>query len=514
MSFFYRSFTLLILCFLFVSNSYASVFFVATNGNDSNPGTIDLPYLTIAKVMTLSGTIFKPGDTLYIRGGVYPIIASLTIAKYGAVDAVYHIYAYPGELPVLDFSSLTGTGNRGISLKGTYCHIKGLEIKGAGDNGMLISSSNNIIENCSFHDNQDSGLQLGSGAANNKIINCDSYYNADPPDYGDADGFACKMDVGKNNYFYGCRAWLNVDDGWDGYLRGTDSVYTIVENCWAFKNGYFKNGADGGANANGNGIKMGGSDNKLLIHDFKVVNCLTFMNKAKGFDQNNNKGSMVLYNCTAYANGANNFSIPSALATGKVAVLKNCSELGKKISLITAAEQVTNSWQLATVAAATDFVSIDTALFAGATAPRKADGSLPDLKFMHIAAGSQLIDSGTDIGLPFYGKAPDMGCFETGAPLGVNESNTRPVFGFELLQNYPNPFNPSTTFQFKIYKPGNVTLKIYNTLGSEIASLVNGYKTAGSYSVMWNANSFASGVYFCQLNTGNENIVIKIVLAK
>ena len=66
------------------------------------------------------------------------------------------------------------------------------------------------------------------------------------------------------NYFYGCRSWKNCDDGWDGYLRGADDVSTTVENCWAFENGYFEDGTDAGVNANGNGFKMGGSDDKLL----------------------------------------------------------------------------------------------------------------------------------------------------------------------------------------------------------------------------------------------------------
>lgn len=59
---------------------------------------------------------------------------------------------------------------------------------------MIISTGGyNVIEFCSFIGNEDSGLQLSGGAHNNKIINCDSYYNADPTDYGDADGFACKL---------------------------------------------------------------------------------------------------------------------------------------------------------------------------------------------------------------------------------------------------------------------------------------------------------------------------------
>jgi len=508
-------FSILIVFILSSSAVNASQFFVSTKGSDSNPGTIDLPFLTLTKAFSLSNTVFKPGDTLYVRGGTYQSLISFTFSKSGADSAYYHIYSYPGERVILDFSGMSlSSSNRGVNFKGSYCHFRGFEIKGAGDNGMLLSGSNNIIENCAFYDNRDSGLQLSSGAANNRIINCDSYYNADPPDYGDADGFAVKMDVGTGNYFYGCRAWLNSDDGWDGYMRGANNVSTTVENCWAFKNGYFKNGADAGANANGNGFKMGGSDDKTLIHDFKVVNSLAFMNKLKGFDQNNNKGSMILYNCTGYANVGQNYSIPSTLAAGKVAVLKNCAELGKKISLFTGSEQITNSWQLNPVAANSDFISIDTANFGGATAPRKADSSLPDLIFMHLSPNSKLIDVGTNIQLPFNGKAPDLGCFETGGTVGVLLEQNYRVHDFELGRNFPNPFNPVTNIYFTINKPGNITIKVFDIQGKEIATLYNGYKNAGRYNIIWDASNLSSGVYFCSLVTEMGSKVQKMVLAK
>ena len=65
----------------------------------------------------------------------------------------------------------------------------------------INGGSFNIIEFCSFSGNGDSGLQLDNGASGNQIINCDSYQNADPPDYGDADGFAPKLSVGGGNSF-------------------------------------------------------------------------------------------------------------------------------------------------------------------------------------------------------------------------------------------------------------------------------------------------------------------------
>ncbi len=73
---------------------------------------------------------------------------------------------------------------------------------------------------------------------------------------------------------------------------------------------------------------------------------------------------------------------------------------------------------------------------------------------------------------------------------------------FSLEQNYPNPFNPSTTIQFTLPGSNYVTLKVYNTLGEDVATLVQGKFSAGKYKVEWNTNGLASGIYFYHLQAG------------
>ena len=92
---------------------------------------------------------------------------------------------------------------------------------------------------------------------------------------------------------------------------------------------------------------------------------------------------------------------------------------------------------------------------------------------------------------------------------------------FSLEQNYPNPFNPSTTINFNLSKPANVELKIYNTLGVETATLVNGLKSEGYHSVNFQGSELSSGVYYYRLNVYNEtrsamisSIVKKMILMK
>ncbi|MHB8403635.1 MAG: T9SS type A sorting domain-containing protein [Bacteroidia bacterium] len=85
---------------------------------------------------------------------------------------------------------------------------------------------------------------------------------------------------------------------------------------------------------------------------------------------------------------------------------------------------------------------------------------------------------------------------------------------FSLSQNYPNPFNPTTTISYSIQKQGLVTLKVYNILGQEVATLVNKDQTAGKYAVSFDASKLASGVYIYKLTSGNNLAVKKLMLLK
>ncbi len=85
---------------------------------------------------------------------------------------------------------------------------------------------------------------------------------------------------------------------------------------------------------------------------------------------------------------------------------------------------------------------------------------------------------------------------------------------FTLEQNYPNPFNPSTTISFTLNADQYVTLKVYNALGEEISTLINGNLTQGSHRINFNANSLSSGLYFYRLESGKQFQVRKMILMK
>jgi len=85
---------------------------------------------------------------------------------------------------------------------------------------------------------------------------------------------------------------------------------------------------------------------------------------------------------------------------------------------------------------------------------------------------------------------------------------------FSLAQNYPNPFNPTTTIKYQIPEVSFVTLRIYDVLGNEIATLVNEQKPADSYEVEFNASNLPSGIYFYRIQVGSFVETKKMVLMK
>jgi plastocyanin len=98
---------------------------------------------------------------------------------------------------------------------------------------------------------------------------------------------------------------------------------------------------------------------------------------------------------------------------------------------------------------------------------------------------------------------------------GVNNTYTSmQPDAFRLRQNFPNPFNPSTTISFDIPSPTHVSIKVYNLIGEMIATIADENMSAGSYSMVWNAASIPSGVYFYRLNAGQFTQTRKLMVLK
>jgi hypothetical protein len=104
--------------------------------------------------------------------------------------------------------------------------------------------------------------------------------------------------------------------------------------------------------------------------------------------------------------------------------------------------------------------------------------------------------------------------YRSNGETAVTEEGRATPESVELIQNYPNPFNPSTTIKYDLPKDSRVSLKIFDILGREVATLVNGEEKAGNKSAVWNATGFSSGVYIYRLEAGNFVSLKKLLLLK
>ena len=392
-------------------------YYVAPDGNDSNPGTIDQPFATMQRGQEAA----QAGEIVYFRGGTYVYSGGSDVGvlldKSGQPDQRINYWAYPGEQPVFDFFGLNPQARiTGFRVRADWIHLRGLELQGVqqiltdvNESWCIhIQGSNNIFEHLNLHDNEGPGLFV-NGGGNNQVINCDSHHNYDADRGGEnADGFGCHS-TSDGNVFTGCRAWYNSDDGFD--FINSPGVCT-VEHSWAFYNGFVPDTSTGAGN--GAGIKAGGFTNNIPatiprhVARFNVA----WGNRRQGFYANHHEGGIDWINNTAYNNGQRNFDMLADEGAAAHYLRNNVAfGSGGTISNQTDSEidDAYNSWNLSVEATAADFVSVSEDQ---AVASRQPDGSLPDVDFLKLAAGSDLIDAGQDVGFPYNGSAPDLGAFE------------------------------------------------------------------------------------------------------
>jgi len=109
----------------------------------------------------------------------------------------------------------------------------------------------------------------------------------------------------------------------------------------------------------------------------------------------------------------------------------------------------------------------------------------------------------------FVGKDSFKGVISSG--VGVEEDAPA---AFSVAQNSPNPFNPTTTVSMTLAEAGNVTVDVFNVAGQKIDTLIDGFKEAGSHSVVWDASDFSAGIYFCTVKSDDFSKTVKMTLLK
>jgi hypothetical protein len=480
----------------------AATYYVATNGNDNNPGTISAPFASWSKL----SSVLRAGDIAYIRGGTYRSTAGAGASVHclwqnlqGTSSSPIKIYAYNGEFPVFNLDNISPTNSDPTAVvmdNCRYVEIKGLRITGLKQisSGSGVSrgfdfrnSPNNKIEFVELDHIGGYGYILSNGSSNNYFLNCDAHhmddrYTNDGGAWGNANGFQCTGgSTATNITFENCRAWWISDDGFD--LYGVDGVFTF-KNCWSFWNGY--NPGTFTKVGDGDGFKLGPSASGSGTHNSvlrTVSNCIAFENANSGFDQNNGDLRVKMYNNTSYSNkGQFGYMwdyispAPSQDFKNNVSFMDNNPRRGAETN------GSNNSWNGIITVKASDFLSTSSS---GVDGARQSDGSLPYLNFLRPSAASALINTGLNIGLNFLGSAPDMGAFESGsggsantpptANAGSDISITLPVNTASLTGSGSDPGGSVTAYAWsKVSGPSAGTLSNASAANASLSGLVQG----------------------------------------
>ena len=326
--------------------AFGAVYYVATDGSDSNAGSKDKPFATLNK----ANKVVAAGDTVWVRGGIYDLRDTVFFARYKMTAAIVltasgesddnriHYLAYPGERPIFDATNLPvaagGEHSDGtpegamytspIVISAKYLHLKGFEVRNTpmkhnSNSGVFLYASKHIfLEQIDSHHNAGPGFFANDGAPDGGghiFLNCDAHDNYDPlgwqGDGENADGFGAhyqKPGEGDTTKFIGCRAWWNSDDGFD-FINQEFPV--VLENCYAMGNGYSDYGLGNPKNGNGHGIKMGESTLGGGRHTIKF--CAAWKNKATGFYANYTGVGSKWLNNTSYMNKDREFAMASTL---------------------------------------------------------------------------------------------------------------------------------------------------------------------------------------------------------
>ena len=484
----------LIMLFLFISlNISGATYYVTTTGSDSNSGTsVGTAWATWQYGMTH----VSAGDILYIRAGTYTVMYSSNYGvsikstsgrgSDGTAGSHILVSAYPGDAnPVLDCSGLTGSGEHdGVVIENTqYWDFTRLTVINTKERGSgqpapgwtLCDCSHITLNQCILHNNDNGFISYWGNDVH--YNNCDSYHNGETALYFGNNGFYGCVKGGGTTYWYGCRSYLNGQDGFDSFAQNGGDGFLYWDKCWAFSNATtygsssgFKQGLSGVAPTTTNPMRI-------------LTNCIA-ANMPCGYDESQDPEvekhaysyPHAMYNCISYGNDvAFAFDIGVGI-DGKenTDIVRNCiSYSDKYVSYLGFGHNTAdhNSWNIRTMASG-DFQSTDISQL---SASRQSDGSLPVMTFLHLTtSATPFIDAGADVGLTYAGKGPDIGAFE----MQTGSTITVPVYTSSVVEN-ATPLLIQMTYSLSLTSivPAN---SAFNVLVNSVARTVNSVLISGS----------------------------------
>jgi hypothetical protein len=494
---------------------YSSTYYVDVNGNNGNAGTESSPWKTIQK----AGSTVNAGDTVIVKSGTYN--ERVTFAHSGTSDNKIVFKAAPRRTVYMQGFNTTNAH---------YIRIEGFDITnnlpGWMGGGIWVSSNNVEIVDNYFHNIPYSAINPNwSGVstnniyvANNRIycctkgivVNGDSWLvenneveRLQHPEGGDCDysRFFGENHIIRNNYFHGTiesEIGTSHTDGFQTFAvnPGECARNIIIENNIVrdfYHQGFMMEGKEG-------------THDSIIIRNNILDGAASWGICSEGISnlrvENNNLINMgihgigfrmsdtipttgIIKNNIFYNAGSNYWSEPGC-------TLDSGYNLLYKTSGTISASSYPN-----------DLLNID---------PNFIDITNDDY---HLQNGSPAIDAGDPtFSVPAGGGSRiDIGAYEYTSSDGV-ALKQEVASAFQLYQNYPNPFNPITIIAYQLLSASYVTLKIFNVLGKEVVTLVDGVQQPGNKSVSFDAKTLASGVYFYRLQSGSFTQTKKLVFLR
>ena len=502
-------------------------------GNDSNPGTKDKPWATWNKAFTSA----EAGDTVFFRGGIYEknTYGSLSVKNSGSAGNFIVFSNYPNEEPILDCDGYIPPAqyNEIIYPSGkSYIKFIGLTVRNVHQRPGIFGEikafyfyegTEIYAINCKAYNIEGTAFcsMFNASDGNHYFINCDASYAIDyfsPSGYIGGRGTGFRSDnawrATGHTYLKGCRAWNCSDQG-----LSLGNCYSEVVGCWSFSNGW-------GETGDGHGVKLGWVDFPFYGLRRVVTNCLFAYNSYSGMTTNDadyaDVCEMNIYNNTCYKNGDNRFSVAYGFIVlntiGKdekelLRTFKNNISYDNKSGPIVIASGALythdhNNWDIPLTLTDADFLSLDST---GMSGPRKPDGSLPDLNgFLKLKASSKAIDAGVDVGLPYFGKAPDLGAYEYEPEEIINQYPLISITSPESGDVFTTPVNITIT-TVASDPDGNIAkVEFFN------GSVKIGEKTSAPWSFTWSnvpeGTYNISAVATDNLNAKTPSAAVKITV--
>ena len=372
----------------------SATLYVSPKGSDSNDGRSKSRPL---KTLYRASKVVRPGDTIYLRGGVYR-------GKYqsyfnydrspfeidGRKDAPITIMSYPGEQAIIDGSDRHYTDYKSVSSPSLFAiyadHyvVQNLTFRNSAGRGLVITGNHNTVRNVLSRNHHSDGIYAkGDGNLFEDFVSHSNYSKQNGGD--SADGI--KLSYGKNNTVRNCHTYNNSDDGVDIWA----TLNSLVEYCVSHHNGY-------GGSGNGIGFKMGG---KHLKDSNAMVRYNVGYKNRINFDNNGSGGVTMVHNTSWRARQVGIIGY-APKNTGKAPVIlkNNLSYQDRKPKGTEKATiEKNNSWNL------------------GISDPKFVSLDHTSSSFFKLRSSSPAVDSGVKLSLAYQGAAPDLGALELGRSL-------------------------------------------------------------------------------------------------